>query len=82
MIRIVFFPSMPKSVDDLYAFKQGVTFLLTIPGIPQLYLRAGVADERAPKEKGDGYIRLDVPRWLARRQGESIRGIRSQRGTK
>ena len=32
-----FLPSMPKSVDDLYAFKQGVTFLLTIPGIPQLY---------------------------------------------
>ena len=27
-----FLPSMPESVDDLYAFKQGVTFLLTIPG--------------------------------------------------
>ena len=55
-----FLPSMPKSVDDLYAFKQGVTFLLTIPGIPQLYYGQELL-MNGTKEKGDGYIRLDVP---------------------
>ena len=55
-----FLPSMPESVDDLYAFKQGVTFLLTIPGIPQLYYGQELL-MNGTKEKGDGYIRLDVP---------------------
>lgn len=55
-----FLRSMPKSVDDLYAFKQGVTFLLTIPGIPQLYYGQELL-MNGSKEKGDGYIRLDVP---------------------
>ncbi|EJW92579.1 glycoside hydrolase family alpha-glucosidase, partial [gut metagenome] len=44
----------------LYAFKQGVTFLLTIPGIPQLYYGQELL-MNGTKEKGDGYIRLDVP---------------------
>ena len=55
-----FLPSMPESVNDLYAFKQGVTFLLTIPGIPQLYYGQELL-MNGTKEKGDGYIRLDVP---------------------
>lgn len=46
--------------DSLDQWKQAITFLLTIPGIPQIYygtelLMAG------DKSKGDGYIRLDVP---------------------
>ena len=63
-----FLPSMPKSVDDLYAFKQGVTFLLTIPGIPPALLRAGVADEWHQGE-GRRIYPLGCSRWLARRQG-------------
>lgn len=76
-----FLPSMPKSVDDLYAFKQGVTFLLTIPGIPQLYYGQELL-MNGTKEKGRRIYPSGCSRWLARRQGESIRGIRSQRGTK
>ena len=55
-----FLRSLPESIDDLYAFKQGVTFLLTIPGIPQLYYGQELL-MNGTKEKGDGYIRLDVP---------------------
>ena len=55
-----FLPSMPETSDDLYAFKQGVTFLLTIPGIPQLYYGQELL-MNGSKEKGDGYVRLDVP---------------------
>ena len=55
-----FLPSMPQTIDDLYAFKQGVTFLLTIPGIPQLYYGQELL-MHGTKEKGDGYIRLDFP---------------------
>lgn len=55
-----FLREMPKTVDDLYAFKQGITFLLTIPGIPQLYYGQELL-MNGTKEKGDGYIRLDVP---------------------
>ena len=51
---------MPQSSADLYAFKQGVTFLLTIPGIPQLYYGQELL-MNGTKEKGDGDIRLDVP---------------------
>lgn len=52
-----FLPEMPT---DLSAFKQGIAFLLTIPGIPQLYYGTELL-MHGNKGKGDGYIRLDVP---------------------
>lgn len=55
-----FLPAMPQEIDDLYAFKQAVTFLLTIPGIPQLYYGQELL-MNGSKEKGDGYVRADVP---------------------
>lgn len=55
-----FLPSMPESSDSLYAFKQAVTFLLTIPGIPQLYYGQELL-MNGTKQKGDGYVRRDVP---------------------
>lgn len=55
-----FLREMPKSSEDLYAYKQGITFLLTIPGIPQLYYGQELL-MNGTKEKSDGYIRLDVP---------------------
>ena len=55
-----FLPALPESVEDLYAFKQGMTFLLTIPGIPQLYYGQELL-MNGNKAKGDGYVRLDVP---------------------
>ena len=55
-----FLRQMPQSSADLYAFKQGVTFLLTIPGIPQLYYGQELL-MNGTKEKSDGDIRLDVP---------------------
>ena len=55
-----FLRQMPQSSADLYAFTQGVTFLLTIPGIPQLYYGQELL-MNGTKEKGDGDIRLDVP---------------------
>ena len=55
-----FLREMPKSSEDLYAYKQGITFLLTIPGIPQLYYGQELL-MNGTKEKSDGYIRLDMP---------------------
>ena len=55
-----FLPSMPESGDSLYAFKQAVTFLLTIPGIPQLYYGQELL-MNGSKQQGDGYVRRDVP---------------------
>ena len=55
-----FLPALPESIEDLYAFKQGMTFLLTIPGIPQLYYGQELL-MNGNKSKGDGYVRLDVP---------------------
>lgn len=55
-----FLPSMPASADSLYAFKQAVTFLLTIPGIPQLYYGQELL-MNGSKQRGDGYVRRDVP---------------------
>ena len=55
-----FLPALPESTEDLYAFKQGMTFLLTIPGIPQLYYGQELL-MNGNKAKGDGYVRLDVP---------------------
>ncbi len=54
-----FLRSEPKDLDS---YKQGVAFLLTIPGTPQLYyghelLMSGTKS----RPGGDGNIRLDVP---------------------
>ena len=48
---------MPEKLDG---FKQGIAFLLTIPGIPQFYYGTELL-MNGNKQKGDGYIRLDVP---------------------
>ncbi|MGV8962231.1 MAG: glycoside hydrolase family 13 protein [Candidatus Saccharimonadaceae bacterium] len=45
---------------DLSAYKQAITFLLTIPGIPQLYYGTELL-MYGNKSKNDGDIRLDVP---------------------
>lgn len=52
-----FLLEMPENLD---AFKQATAFLLTIPGTPQLYYGQELL-MHGKKEKGDGYIRLDVP---------------------
>lgn len=52
-----FLPAMP---DNLDAFKQATAFILTIPGIPQLYYGQELL-MNGSKEKGDGHVRLDVP---------------------
>lgn len=52
-----FLPEMPS---DLSPFKQAVTFLLTIPGIPQLYYGQELLMS-GNKQKSDGYVRRDVP---------------------
>lgn len=52
-----FLPAMPEKLDG---FKQGIAFLLTIPGIPQFYYGTELL-MNGNKQKGDGYIRLDVP---------------------
>jgi len=51
---------MMSEPDNLDAFKQGIAFLLTIPGTPQIYYGTEFL-MHGTKEKGDGYIRLDVP---------------------
>ena len=52
-----FLLAMPEKLD---AFKQGIAFMLTIPGIPQFYYGTELL-MNGTKQKGDGYIRLDVP---------------------
>lgn len=52
-----FLPAMPEKLDG---FKQGIAFMLTIPGIPQFYYGTELL-MNGTKQKGDGYIRLDVP---------------------
>ncbi len=52
-----FLPEMPKNLDN---FKQGITFLLTIPGIPQIYYGTELL-MNGNKSKSDGDIRKDVP---------------------
>lgn len=52
-----FLPEMPKNLDG---FKQGITFLLTIPGIPQIYYGTELL-MNGNKSKSDGDIRKDVP---------------------
>lgn len=52
-----FLPAMP---DNLDAFRQATAFLLTIPGIPQLYYGQELL-MNGLKDGGDGYVRRDVP---------------------
>ena len=51
---------LPELPTNLYAYKQAIVFLLTIPGIPQLYYGTELL-MHGNKNKGDGNIRLDVP---------------------
>ncbi len=51
---------LPEYPTDLSAFKQGITFLLTMPGIPQLYYGTELL-MNGNKQKSDGDIRKDVP---------------------
>ena len=52
-----FLKEMPT---DLLSYKQAITFLLTIPGIPQLYYGTELL-MHGNKGRSDGDIRLDVP---------------------
>ena len=52
-----FLKEMPT---DLLTYKQAISFLLTIPGIPQLYYGTELL-MHGNKSKFDGDIRLDVP---------------------
>lgn len=52
-----FLKEMPS---DLLTYKQAITFLLTIPGIPQLYYGTELL-MHGSKGRSDGDIRLDVP---------------------
>lgn len=52
-----FLKEMPT---DLLTYKQAISFLLTIPGIPQLYYGTELL-MHGNKSKYDGDIRLDVP---------------------
>lgn len=52
-----FLPELPDKLDK---FKQAMTFLLTIPGIPQLYYGQELL-MNGSKKRGDGYIRQDIP---------------------
>lgn len=47
-------------VDSLGAWKQAVTLLLTVPGIPQLYYGTELLMS-GTREGGDGNVRRDVP---------------------
>ena len=55
-----FLPSMPDSLD---AWKQAQVFLLTIPGIPQIYYGTELLmnGKKSMDWGGDGAVRLDVP---------------------
>lgn len=46
--------------EDLSGWKQGITFLLTMPGTPQLYYGTELL-MHGTKSRADGDIRLDVP---------------------
>lgn len=52
-----FLKEMPK---DLLTYKQAISFLLTIPGIPQIYYGTELL-MHGNKSRYDGDIRLDVP---------------------
>lgn len=49
-----------KDIDDLGGWKQAVTLLLTIPGIPQLYYGTELLMS-GTRQGGDGNVRKDMP---------------------
>lgn len=51
---------LKKYPAELSGWKQAVTFLLTMPGTPQIYYGTELL-MHGDKSKSDGYIRLDVP---------------------
>lgn len=51
---------LKKYPTELSGWKQAVTFLLTMPGVPQIYYGTELL-MHGDKSKSDGYIRLDVP---------------------
>lgn len=50
----------PADLSDLSGWKQGITFLLTMPGTPQIYYGTELL-MHGTKSRADGDIRLDVP---------------------
>lgn len=64
--------------ENLNAFKGGMAFLLTIPGIPQLYYGTEIL-MYGDKNHSDGYIRLDFPGgWKTDKQNCFVESGRSQ----
>lgn len=62
---------------DLSAYKQAITFLLTIPGIPQFYYGTELL-MHGNKSRSDGDIRLDVPGgWAGDKENHFAREGRS-----
>ncbi len=55
-----FLKEYPKSSADLSGWKQGITFLFTMPGTPQIYYGTELL-MHGNKSRSDGDIRLDVP---------------------
>ncbi len=69
-----FLKEMPT---DLLIYKQAISFLLTIPGIPQLYYGTELL-MHGNKSKYDGDIRLDVPGgWAGDKENHFTREGRS-----
>ena len=69
-----FLKEMPT---DLLSYKQAITFLLTIPGIPQLYYGTELL-MHGDKSRSDGDIRLDVPGgWTGDKENHFTRDGRS-----
>lgn len=71
-----FLKEMPT---DLSSYKQAITFLLTIPGIPQLYYGTELL-MHGNKGRSDGDIRLDVPGgWIGDKENHYSREGRSDK---
>mgnify|MGYP002603787349 CR=1 FL=1 len=49
-----------KPIEDLASWKQALAFLLTVPGIPQMYYGTELLMS-GTREGGDGNIRRDIP---------------------
>ncbi|WP_316739298.1 glycoside hydrolase family 13 protein [Pedobacter aquatilis] len=68
-----------KEDKDLKRYKQGLAFLLTTRGIPQIYYGTEVL-MIGTKEDGDGRLRVDFPGgWPEDKQDEFTRGGRSEK---
>jgi glycosidase len=67
-----------KEDTDLQRYKQGIAFLLTMRGIPQLYYGTEVL-MTGTKEEGDGKLRLDFPGgWPGDKTDQFTKAGRSQ----